>query len=399
MQLMKLLHKSFKNKLPLVHKARLANVLNASETVVRVNKLSLTAIGRNLSNQSKTRSNIKKIDRLLSNQHLQEEYFSFYKVMASSLINEGSHPKIHIDWSCICSLTKLYVLRASLSMPGRSIVIYEECHPKTNENNHPTHKAFLNNLKAILPLLVKPVIVTDAGFRAPWFAAVLAMGWDFVGRLRNKNLIYIDNKWVLSKFLYAGANNTPKYLGPGALTIKLKVATHLILYKGKKKNRHKLKNDKTQSNASKSKRYSKSHKEPWLLVSSLSPTVDIAKQTVNIYRDRMRIEENFRDTKCPQYGFGLKGSRSRSPERMKILLLIAAIATFACWLAAIVARETKAAADFQAHSSKFKSVLSSVFLGREALKKGIKITQEQFILVFQRLRQMADSVRLEIPKC
>ncbi|MBJ7437128.1 MAG: IS4 family transposase, partial [Acinetobacter sp.] len=347
----------------------------------------------------KTRSNIKKIDRLMSNQHLQEEYFSFYKVMASSLINEGSHPKIHIDWSCLCSLTKLYVLRASLSMPGRSIVIYEECHPKKNDNNHSIHKAFLNNLKDILPVFVRPVIVTDAGFRAPWFAEVLAMGWDFVGRLRNENLICFNDNWELSKSLYAGANNKPTYLGQGVLTKKLKVPAHLILYKGKKKNRHKLKNDKTRSNASKSKRYSRSHKEPWLLVTSLSSTVDIAKQTINIYHGRMRIEENFRDTKCPQYGFGLKESRSRSPERMKILLLIAAIATFACWLAAIVTRETKAAADFQAHSSKFKSVLSSVFLGREALKKGIKITQEQLIIVFQRLLQMANEVRLEIPKC
>jgi hypothetical protein len=54
-------------------------------------------------------------------------------------------------------------------MPGRSIVIYEECHPKKNENNHSIHKAFLQHLKSILPPLVKPVVVTDAGFRALWF--------------------------------------------------------------------------------------------------------------------------------------------------------------------------------------------------------------------------------------
>jgi hypothetical protein len=34
---------------------------------------------------------------------------------------------------------------------GRSIVIYEECHSKEKENNHATHKKFLNNLKSILP--------------------------------------------------------------------------------------------------------------------------------------------------------------------------------------------------------------------------------------------------------
>lgn len=394
MQLMKLLHKSFEKQLPSIHQVRLKNLMDASETLIRVNKLSLTALGRNLSNQSKTRSNIKKIDRLLNNSHLQEESTSLYNVMTSNLIYIGSCPWLHIDWSCICSLTNLYLLRASISMSGRSITIYEESHPKKNENHHPTHKEFLNNLKAILPASIKPVIVTDAGFRGPWFTAVLAMGWDFVGRLRNKNLVCLDDAWQLSKSLYQGANVKPKYLGNGVLTKKLKVPAHFVLYKGKKKNRHKLKKNKARSNAGMSKRYAKSHKEPWLLVSSLAPFKKFALETVKIYRQRMRIEENFRDTKCTRYGFGLKESRTRSPERMKILLLIAAVATFACWLAAIITRQNGAASDFQAHSSKFKSVLSSVFLGREALKKGIKVTQEQFTILIYHLLQMTNEAKL-----
>jgi hypothetical protein len=46
-------------------------------------------------------------------------------------------------------------------------------HPKKNENNHATHKEFLNKLKDLLLPGMKPVIVTDAGFRAPWFAYIL----------------------------------------------------------------------------------------------------------------------------------------------------------------------------------------------------------------------------------
>ena len=101
MQLMKLLHKSFEKQLPSIHQVRLKNLMDASETLIRVNKLSLTALGRNLSNQSKTRSNIKKIDRLLNNPHLQEESPSLYNVMTSSLIYIGSCQWLHIDWSCI----------------------------------------------------------------------------------------------------------------------------------------------------------------------------------------------------------------------------------------------------------------------------------------------------------
>ena len=116
---------------------------------------------------------------------------------------------------------------------------------------------------------------------------------------------------------------------------------------------------------------------------------------VNIYRQRMRIEENFRDTKCTRYGFGLKESRSRSTERMKVLLLIAAIATFACWLAALFTRLYGDAASYQAHSSKFISVLSSVYLGREALKKEFKITKKQFISILRILFDINIAAQLE----
>jgi hypothetical protein len=160
------------------------------------------------------------INRLLRNGLLQVERQSLYKVMLSFVVTSGTSPWIHIDWTCINATTNLYVLRASLSMKGRSIVLYEECHPKKNENNHATHKEFLNKLKVLLGPEVKPVIVTDAGFRAPWFAHILKLGWDFVGRLRNKNLICLDNApaWALSSTYFKQASSIPSYLGEGLLT-------------------------------------------------------------------------------------------------------------------------------------------------------------------------------------
>lgn len=115
------------------------------------------------------------MDRLLGNGPLQAERDSFYQAMNSYVIQAHSSPWIHIDWTCINSTTNLYALRASLSMQGRSLVLYEESHPKKKENNHATHKAFLNKLKTLLPSTIKPVIVTDAGFRAPWFAHLLQL--------------------------------------------------------------------------------------------------------------------------------------------------------------------------------------------------------------------------------
>ncbi len=130
-------------------------------------------------------------------------------------------------------------------------------------------------------------------------------------------------------------------------------------------------------------------------MTSLSQSQDNPNHIVNIYRQRMRIEENFRDTKCPHYGLGLKDSLTRTSERMAILLLIAAIATFAAWLAGITTIHIGNASDFQAHSAKFTRSLSIVFLGREAIKKQLIFYDSQLITALSILLQMVIKTQLE----
>lgn len=163
MQQIRLLHKTFEKEFPFIYKTMLQNLMDACATAVRSNKLYLTGLGRELTNKNKTSSNIQKMDRLLGNTHLQEERKAFYKGMMSYFIKQNTQPCLLIDWSCINAVTNLYVLRASLSMSGRSIVVYEECHPKEKENHPATHKAFLNLLKEMIPPSVKPIMVTDTG--------------------------------------------------------------------------------------------------------------------------------------------------------------------------------------------------------------------------------------------
>ena len=145
-----------------------------------------------------------------------------------------------------------------------------------------------------------------------------------------------------------------------------------------------------------SKRHSQAAKEPWVLVTSLNAAKLNPVLIVNIYRQRMRIEENIRDTKCPHYGLGLKNSLTLSPQRMNILLLIGAIANFIAWLAGLFIKSIGKAADFQAHSAKFTSALSYVFLGRRVLKKKLPMSQVQFESTLEMLAQNAVLVQQEI---
>jgi hypothetical protein len=264
MQQLPLLHKDFAKELPFIHKTRLNCLMSVCNTAATNNKLFLTGLGRSLSSTTKTSSNIEKVNRLLGNKHLHLERWAFYQSMACRLIPGWMSPWIHVDWSCINATTNLYLLRASLSVKGRSIVLYEECHPKKKENNHSVHQQFLKNLKAILPSCATPIIVTDAGFRAPWFIAVRQMGWHFVGRLRNKNLILMEGTetWQLSSLFFKQATGKPTHLGHALLTEEKQVPVHLVLYKGKSKKRHKRNLNKKISASGKSKRHSwrlKSH--------------------------------------------------------------------------------------------------------------------------------------------
>lgn len=380
MHLMGLLHKSFAKKLPQVHTNRMKSLMISCEAAASSNKLYLTGLGRSISNTNKECSNIQKVDRLLGNVHLQSERMYFYEIMASHVIQENETPWIHVDWACINPSTKLYVLRASVSLRGRGFVVYEECHSEEKYNNQLIHKAFLNQLKRLLPQSVQPIIVTDAGFRAPWFSYILELGWHFVGRLRNKNLLRMNGSstWKLSSDFFEQALTKPVYAGSGLLTKERMVPVHNVLYKEKTKGRHRLNCYKKISADGMSVRYTRAAKEPWLLVSSLPQAPKNPHHMVNIYRQRMRIEENFRDTKCPHYGLGLKKSLTQTFSRMNILLLIGAIATFAAWLAGLFVKSIGIAADFQAQSAKFTSAISNVFLGRRALAKKIELIQEEF---------------------
>lgn len=90
---------------------------------------------------------------------------------------------------------------------------------------------------------------------------------------------------------------------------------------------------------------------------------------VELYAKRMQIEETFRDLKSPQYGMGLRQSRSRCPKRYDVLLLIAMLAEILLWCIGIATRHLGWQKDFQANSIKHRAVLSVVSLGKEVRRR------------------------------
>ena len=188
----------------------------------------------------------------------------------------------------------------------------------------------------------RPIIVTDAGFRNPWFQLIKRQGWDFVGRIRHTPYCRAEgeSEWIPVKDYYAKATRRARHLFCGLLAKKNSVEGHFYLYQGENKNRQRknLRGKKIQSSVS--LKHAKGGREPWLLLSSLSNEDCSAKQVVAIYKMRMQIEEAFRDLKNTRNGFSLRHCRSFNRQRLNVALLISAIAMFALWILGVIAKQT-----------------------------------------------------------
>ena len=108
---------------------------------------------------------------------------------------------------------------ASVAVNGRSATVYEEVHTLAKDKRC-THQAFLRQLQAVLPVGCRPIIVTDAGFRTPWFQQVASLGWDWVGWIRNwhKMRWCSGGRWFDANRCYQRESSMANYLGQAVLT-------------------------------------------------------------------------------------------------------------------------------------------------------------------------------------
>ena len=375
MYALKVLHKKLRLACPFIHQKRLTILLLATHALLIGQRLSLTQLGRGLFSGALTKHKIKRVDRLLGNPHLHQERNEIYQFLCSELLKGHSQPVIIVDWSDLTKERDYHLLRASVPMGGRALTLYEEVHPEQANNNHKVHVRFINTLQSLLPEGCQPIVITDAGFRNPWFKAVLALGWDYVGRVRNRDLIKPINKaiWKSCKILYRGANAKPRYLGEYNVVRSNPIDTHLYLVKQKPKGRHRYNYDGSRTWREQSEKMSRRQREPWLITTSLSGNQRDAQHIVKLYKTRMQIEEAFRDTKNTRVGFSISESLTRNQERLDILLLIGALATFMAWLLGTLTELKQWHQQYQSNSNKKRRVLSTFFIGCQ-VAKGKKLT-------------------------
>jgi len=223
---------------------------------------------------------------------------------------------------------------------------------------------------------------------------VEALGWDWVGRVRNRHYMRwtAGGRWFDAKRCYAFASSQPKHLGAGVLTQRNQINCQLVIYNGKLKGRkHKNRFGKPAENHY-SRKKAAAQREPWLLATSLPVRFKFAKRITHIYKLRMQIEEGFRDVKSHRFGLDLTYHRTSSVMRLQILLLLASLAMVVLWLLGLATVVSGHHYQFQANSVRHKRVLSTVFIGLQMIHnvrlivsdKYIKMAEQEFKTLLQK---------------
>ena len=373
MHAVEILHRTLIKCCPETHAKRLSSLLAAVEAAVLGSKLALSELGRGLRGRVAVKHNIKRVDRLLGNVALHAEAPQMYEALVRQCLAGVKLPLIIVDWSDLTADRRWQLLRASVALEGRSVTLYEQVHPQSHSASPKVHASFLARLDAMLPPGCVPILITDAGFRGPWFRLVEQMGWYWIGRIRNRDMVkpLESDTWDGCKALYAKATAKAQALGEYHYVRSHPVLCSLVLVKHPRQGRLKLSVHGKRVRSNQSRKQARCQREPWLL--AVCPRLNhlSAEAVSTIYAQRMQIEEAFRDLKSERFGLGFNASRSHNKSRLSALLLIGCLASFVLRLIGNVAKSHQLEFQFQSNTRRSRPVLSVITLALLLVRKGL----------------------------
>lgn len=320
--------------LSLIHAARRELLCAAVSAVMGGHWLSLSRLARAVMGQSTQKAALKRVDRLMGNPRIGQEAQVVGAALLRTLCRGGQPLVIAVDWSEVAPGGVFVELRASATRTGmgRGLTIYQQVYPKKKLGNACAERALLKMLHGWMPAGVPVIVMTDAGFRRPWFTQVERLGWSWIGRIRAGVCVSREGTpWEPASAWFAKATGKACRWSECRLTRQFRFACDMVLYRrrvvgGKRYGRA------GHGSTPKARREAKaSAREPWLLAHAPQLRTLRAEEIVALYGLRMQIEENFRDSKSTQLGMGLEVSQSRSALRLHALLLIGALAAFLLW--------------------------------------------------------------------
>lgn len=360
-----LLHVYLQEQCPEIHASRLQSVIDVATALQLSQNLSLTAIGRQLKSDTDIKYKIKKVDRLMGNQHLYNEVSQIYSGLSKYLFQYLAYTPDVALLVDLCFLKDGYdiqMLSAEVATQGRSIPIYRDVFEKKHLKGRA--KEFISKLSAIIPPNRKIIIVMDAGFGDTWFEEVEKQGWYWLVRARKKKFVQLEKEgeWrdvadIFPLVGIKGKSYDEAYITKGNPRA-CRIITKKFDIKTVRKQPKKLPRNYNAANGN----YQRIAKEPWVLATNL-PKEYNTTQVLGFYKKRMQIEESFRDIKSHQYGLSGRYIQSRCLYRWSIAMLLAAIVQLTVWIIGVVGHSLNYQRKFQANTVKDRKVFSYFYLG------------------------------------
>lgn len=317
-----------------IHASRRAPLAAAVNALLSGSALSLSRLARTMMGAGTMKAALKRMDRLIGNARIHSEAHGVAAAMLKTLSRWAQPLVIAIDWSAVAPGGEFAELRAvvsSLGM-GRGLTIYQQVYPQSMQGTSKAEFALLECLQGWIEPGCEVVIVTDAGFRQPWFRRIEELGWQWIGRVRGQlEIACAQGRWSQAGIWMAKATGKASRTIQCALTRKHAWPCDVVLYRNRVVARTHYGRPGHRGTRRANAEARASAREPWLLAHSSGLRRYRPEQIVAMYARRMQIEENFRDTKSTWFGMGLEMSRSRSALRLHALLLIHTLAAFLLW--------------------------------------------------------------------
>ena len=351
--------------LPRALRRNLKNLFHVVATVLDYGRLTLTGIARKMRTGKTLKSNFKLVDRLINNPVLHNSLIHISKAIAEQLL-QGT-PTLIVDWTPCGQGHHAIVL--SLPHRGRTIPIYFQVHPERLLGNTAVERSFLDLVQnQILPPGLQPLLITDAGFRNPWFRQALERGWHVLGRSLSRvkaRLCHAEGEvWWDMTLLHNWATSTPTDHGWWWASKSSPTRLRLVSVKREAVRKPSQKREKRKAPRTATERqHRRRGLQPWMLWTSLKEAN--AADVVRLYSQRMWIEEQFRDDKSASTGVGLGSSESGCPSRLTGLRMLGQLVTLFSHTVGVVGEERGWSKRYQSNTVSDRRELSLPYLGRQ----------------------------------
>ena len=356
---------------PVLHAKRLMSLSLATVGVCHAPRASIAEIGRSLAAATgkSPKHCIKQVDRMLSNDGfpIEEVLPTYIRV----IVGDREAVTLAMDWTEYPVNDQATVVLSLVTVHGRAMPLAWKTVPKKalKSRRSALEDELIHFVAGVLGRGVAVTVLADRAFGDVELYEMLAkLGWDWVIRYRGvieatdpaTGEVRRSDAWIPE-------GGVPHRI-EGALLTQAKVAVPAMV-------------------CVKAPRM----KEGWCLSTSLKRKT--AEEVVALYGRRFTIEESFRDEKDDRFGWGLKETSLRTPERRDRMLLVLALARLLLMLLGKAGEQLGLDKKLRANTETRKRTHALVTQGRK-YAVGVGVLAAFAVPLFNLFHELAQAVPL-----